>query len=188
MKKFPQRKTNCFLAPNKIFDRYDITGYEKLIYLYLCRRANQYGQCFPSYNRMAKDCSSSRRSVIRYVKSLEEKGLVRKTYRYREEMNTSNLFTVTSLFDEDFPEDKGEQKEVLESKASKPEKTQSDISKVSTLEELIGLGFSRSKAEQLVSIYSLQMISKCIVHVKTKKIPQPETFVMCALQNAWILK
>lgn len=50
------------------------------VYVYLRRRADANGTCYPSYNTMADDLRMSRSSAIRYTKALLEAGFIS---RYR---------------------------------------------------------------------------------------------------------
>lgn len=92
-----------FQVPNEIFDldieidtdqRKKVKGnkeivpvkrplktYEKLIYIYLCRRANQGSQAFPSYNDIAKKCAIGRVTAIEGVTNLIKNGLLEKMPR-----------------------------------------------------------------------------------------------------------
>lgn len=67
----------------------------KCILLMLANYADSEGQCFPSYDRIAKDCECSRRSVICWIERLEEKGLLTKEVRRRKDgTQTSNYITL----------------------------------------------------------------------------------------------
>lgn len=68
-------KENWFKAPNQVFDRQDLTASEKLVVLYLRRCANN-AKAFPSYATIALKCSITRRTAIRSIKGLEEKGII----------------------------------------------------------------------------------------------------------------
>ncbi len=60
-----------------------------LCYLYKCRNSVT-GKCFPSYNRIVRDCHISRSSVARAVKALKEKGIIRVRYNYKNHIQRSN--------------------------------------------------------------------------------------------------
>jgi hypothetical protein len=68
-----------FAAPNWILDSGSTLkgAYERLVLLYLYRRAGPDGGSWPSYATIATDCGINRRSAIRSVKSLISKGFVR---------------------------------------------------------------------------------------------------------------
>lgn len=67
----------------------------KCILLMLANYADSEGHCFPSYDRIAKDCECSRRSVICWIERLEEKGLLTKEVRRRKDgTQTSNYITL----------------------------------------------------------------------------------------------
>jgi hypothetical protein len=84
-----------FQAPNEIFDRRDINVYAKAVYLYLCRRADDDSQAFPTYARIAADVGGSPRTVRRAIEALIAAGLLLKEARYdRRSFQTSNLYTL----------------------------------------------------------------------------------------------
>lgn len=92
-----KERKNWFYSYNVIFDL-DIPYYAKIVYLYLCRCADEESQAFPSYSTIATKCSISRRSAIRAVKILQEIGLLEKQNRIIESngkiINTSNIYYI----------------------------------------------------------------------------------------------
>ncbi len=60
-----------------------------LCYLLKCRNSVT-GKCFPSYNRITKDCHISRSSVARAVKSLKEKGVIKVRNNFENHIQRSN--------------------------------------------------------------------------------------------------
>ncbi|AEF95045.1 hypothetical protein Desca_2206 [Desulfotomaculum nigrificans CO-1-SRB] len=76
-----RRETGFFMGDNAIFDRHDLSVYEKIVYLYLCRRADSESRAWPSYARIAQDCGISRDTAIRAVAKLVEKELLEKNAR-----------------------------------------------------------------------------------------------------------
>lgn len=86
-------KNGYFKAPNDIFDE-ELTLYEKVVYLYLCRCSNN-STAFPSYNTIANKCSISRRKAIDVVSTLQEKGFLKKYYRTNENFESqSNVYEI----------------------------------------------------------------------------------------------
>lgn len=80
-----------FQGPNSIFDqKNDLNEHELLVYLYLCRCGNNGRSAFPSYGCIGEKCKISRRTAIRAVSGLVEKGFIKK---YRS-INRSNLYRV----------------------------------------------------------------------------------------------
>ena len=69
---------------------------EKFVLMMLADIADDKGRCFPSYSHIADACQLSRRSVIRYINSLQESGLISIEYRKQEskKLNKSNIFTL----------------------------------------------------------------------------------------------
>ena len=77
--KWPKRSAekNYFMVPNEIFsiglDFREISLYS---YLLRCENRKTY-QCYPSYRTIGDAVGMSRNTVCKYVRSLEEKGLIR---------------------------------------------------------------------------------------------------------------
>jgi len=92
-----RERKNWFYSYNMIFDM-DISTNEKIVYLYLCRCADEESQAFPSYSTIAKKCSISRTTAIRAVSALVEIGLLEKVVRIIEKdgktSRTSNLYYI----------------------------------------------------------------------------------------------
>lgn len=63
--------------PNAIFRRRDLTPGAKLTYMALLSYAWQQGSCFPGQDKLAEDMGCSSRSVITYLKQLQDAGLLR---------------------------------------------------------------------------------------------------------------
>lgn len=84
-----------FQAPNEIYDRRDISGYARAVFIYLCRRADDESRAFPSYARIAEDVGFSLSTVRRAIESLTETGLLLKEARYDGRgFQTSNIYTL----------------------------------------------------------------------------------------------
>lgn len=100
-KLFDKRQDPYFKVENVIFAREDLSAYEKLVYMVLCRYANNNDGAFPSYETIAKGASVSRATAIRTIKSLVEKNLVEKETRLKANSNenTSNIYYVLSAED-----------------------------------------------------------------------------------------
>ena len=77
-KKWPKRSAekNYFMVPNEIFsiglDYREISLY---IYLLRCENRKTY-QCYPSYKTIGHAIGMSENTVAKYVRQLEEKGLI----------------------------------------------------------------------------------------------------------------
>ncbi len=67
---------------------------EKFIFLMICNYTDENGECYPSVDRLAEDCVVNERTVRRVIKSLCEKGYIRKTERFKNGVQTSNLYHV----------------------------------------------------------------------------------------------
>lgn len=94
-------KKGFFFSYNMIFDL-DISEHAKLLYLYLCRRADGNSCTFPSYATMAEACSMSRATAIRTVKELMVAGLLSRTRQQkRGKEYTSNLYLLYPFPDEE---------------------------------------------------------------------------------------
>lgn len=100
-----RRETGFFMGDNAIFDRHDLSVYEKIVYLYLCRRADSESRAWPSYARIAQDCGISRDTAIRAVAKLVEKGLLEKNVRKDPNGNmTSNEYILLPVFSPQNPD------------------------------------------------------------------------------------
>lgn len=66
--------------------------YAKTVYCYLWSRAGKDATAFPSLNRIAADCSISRRTAQYAIRELEEAGLLRVEERFRNGRQTTNLY------------------------------------------------------------------------------------------------
>lgn len=87
--------TGWFAAPNFIFDLPDLTAAQRLVYLYLCRRAGPDGTSWPGIQRIAQDVGIHRDTVRRSIKALEYAGLVTRQARRRPDGgDASYLYTV----------------------------------------------------------------------------------------------
>ena len=97
MNNIRKERKNWFYSYNIIFDS-ELSEHAKIVYLYLCRCADEESQSFPSYNTIAKKCSISRRTAIRAVQELEDVGLLSRDRRTKAKngklVNTSNLYTI----------------------------------------------------------------------------------------------
>lgn len=74
----------------------------KLVLIKLADNANEKGECWPSYETIAKVCECSVKTAQRKVALLEEKGFIEKTLRKGDKGNQSNLYKL-------FPSAKGRQ-------------------------------------------------------------------------------
>ena len=74
----------------------ELNHYEKLIYIYL----QGYGQnCFVAHSTISKDLGISRSTVIRTLKSLEEKDWLCVIQRYNEKERLTNVYIIAPLCD-----------------------------------------------------------------------------------------
>lgn len=64
----------------------------KLILIKLADNASDQGECWPSYQHIADQCETTRRSVITHIDALCESGLLRKELRPGQKGNSSNLY------------------------------------------------------------------------------------------------
>ena len=71
------RQKGWFWLENNLIDREDIEAYEKLLYMALARYADSNGKCFPGLELLMRVSGiGSRRTLTKYLRSLEEKGLI----------------------------------------------------------------------------------------------------------------
>jgi DNA-binding transcriptional ArsR family regulator len=108
-----------FQVPNSIFDldiiisvdetvrgrkmkvNREMRASEKLIYIYLCRCANQGSRAFPSYADIARKCGISKRTAIRAIEVLRENGFLKKFSR-RLQSNVYELAEPEEIAEIDF--------------------------------------------------------------------------------------
>lgn len=86
------RKMNVpyFQVPNAVFDAdLNLSAYERLVYLYLCRCSNQGAEAYPGYGKIAKRCGISKTTARTAILNLEKKGFI--TVKRRPKSNKDNL-------------------------------------------------------------------------------------------------
>ncbi|MCL5070382.1 MAG: helix-turn-helix domain-containing protein [Actinobacteria bacterium] len=90
------RVKNWFYLENDLLDRDDLTIYEKTVYIVIARYVNGENKAFPSYETIAKKGSMAKVQAMRVVKSLTQKGLLKKENRKNKDNkgSTSNLYTL----------------------------------------------------------------------------------------------
>jgi DNA-binding MarR family transcriptional regulator len=94
-------QTNFFKAPNDIFEHY-LNRYELLVYLYLCRCANNCKYAYPSENMIMEKCFiRKKKNVTDAIKSLEQKGLIkvirnRRSF-FKSSVNNYEVFSPTKF-------------------------------------------------------------------------------------------
>ena len=66
-------KNNYFPIPNKIFSLGLNYGEIAVYYCLVSCEDRQTNQCYPSYNTMGNALKMSKKTVVKYVKSLEDK-------------------------------------------------------------------------------------------------------------------
>lgn len=67
----------------------------KLVLVKLADNANDKGECWPSYETIARVCECSVKTAQRHISKLEEMGLIEKTLRPGKQGNQSNLYKIT---------------------------------------------------------------------------------------------
>lgn len=85
--------------PNAVLRNPNITTGAKVAYGVLLSYAWQDDHCFPGQERMARDMGVTERSVITYLKQLDESGLIDIK---RRGLGKTNLYTINRIRDEDF--------------------------------------------------------------------------------------
>ena len=71
-----ERAKNCFPVPNELLC-FDLPAGAVAVYIYLLRHADRRtNQCYPSEVTMAKSLHLARNTVAKYVRLLEERGLI----------------------------------------------------------------------------------------------------------------
>lgn len=67
----------------------------KLVLIKLADNANDYGECWPSYQHIADHCEIARSTVKNHVRELEKSGFLVREYRRDGKINRSNVFHLT---------------------------------------------------------------------------------------------
>ncbi len=78
-----------FTCENDVF-QLPLSTYDKLIYILLVRYADTNNRAWPSYERLAKEASCSRRKAIQSIQHLESVSLIKKEIRH----NKSNVYLI----------------------------------------------------------------------------------------------
>lgn len=80
-----QPRTPFFMIANEIIDWYRLNPYELALYNAIVRHLNyKTREAYPSIRRLAQLTQMTRPTVIKYIRSLEEKGLIRVRRAYKE--------------------------------------------------------------------------------------------------------
>ena len=87
------RKRGWFWVENELIDRTDLSFEVKSMYMILARFADSEGKCFPSIEKLAEIIGKDKRTVIRYIKKLEEIGLIEKRRRF----NQTNIYCLKNV-------------------------------------------------------------------------------------------
>ena len=92
------RKTKFIQIENNFINNPNYTTVEKLIYMSLCTYAFQKNNCYPSHSTLAENLGINRRTVIRTLKSLEDKGAIIVIKRkFQSNRKTSNLYILADI-------------------------------------------------------------------------------------------
>ncbi len=88
-----------FWIEDAVIDRYGphIGAIGVAVYAYLARRADRQGVCFPSYQTVAQQLNLSRRTVITYVRLLEQHGLLVAATRGAPKGRRANAYRLVSM-------------------------------------------------------------------------------------------
>ena len=70
------RKTKFIQIENNFINNPNYTTVEKLIYMSLCTYAFQKNNCYPSHSTLAENLGVAKITIIRNLKSLEDKGAI----------------------------------------------------------------------------------------------------------------
>ena len=122
---------------NVICQDCELTAKEKLVAQYFVYKSNKSGSCYPCVDKIAEDCSVSRRTVQRATKKLVEKEYIIKEKRFKFNKQTSNLYSFNILLLEQMQREK----EILQEGDNKVEKADSTVltMEVIELEELLNM-------------------------------------------------
>ena len=89
-----KRQTNWFWVDNALVDRRDLNLYEKMLYICLARHAGNDEYAFPKLSTLCNELGvKDTRTIVKYIKSLEEKGLIEVEKR----KGSSNLYYLNNV-------------------------------------------------------------------------------------------
>ena len=90
------RQKGWFWLENNLIDREDIEAYEKLLYMALARYADSNGRCFPGLDLLMRVSGiGSRRTLTKYLRSLQEKGLI----EIKKRIGKGNIYLLKNIPD-----------------------------------------------------------------------------------------
>jgi len=72
-----------FILPNDLFKQ-SISAYAKVLYAMLKRLSNKEGHCYPSRNKITKECGFSITTYKKAIKELTDNNLIQKQERFRQ--------------------------------------------------------------------------------------------------------
>lgn len=79
--------------------------HSQVVYVWLSFFSNQDGTCFPSRKTLAEYCGIKKiQTLDKYIKILVDKGFVKKEKRFKDSSQTSNLYFLPLVVDEDVQE------------------------------------------------------------------------------------
>jgi len=94
-----EMKYNFFRVPNEAVDSEELIGYASMLYMYLCRYAdNVTSECYPSYTKLSRVMGISKNTVMKYVEILIEKGLLtKKKVKKPNQEFANNVYTLKPM-------------------------------------------------------------------------------------------
>lgn len=95
------------IIPNWVIRESDLSGRELLVYIALLSHIDKYGHAFPSMKTLCREARQSEPTVRKALAELENRGLIQKRERRRENLpNLPNLYIV-AVFDREAPNTAG---------------------------------------------------------------------------------
>lgn len=95
-----KRQRDWFWVDNALVDRRNLNLYEKMLYICLARHAGNNDYAFPKLATLCNELGvKDNRTVVKYIKSLEEKGLIEVEKR----KGSSNLYYLNNVETSDVP-------------------------------------------------------------------------------------
>lgn len=89
-----RRQKDWFWVDNALVDRRDLNLYEKMLYICLARHAGNNDYAFPKLATLCDELGvKDNRTVVKYIKSLEEKGLI----EIEKRKGSSNLYYLNNI-------------------------------------------------------------------------------------------
>lgn len=98
--KYKYTKKDFTLVPSRLA-RAGMPAVQQVVYMWLCEHSDESGKCFPSRKVLAYECGIGVQVLDRAIKALETKGFVTTETRFVDKIQTSNLYKIMIVSNEE---------------------------------------------------------------------------------------